>query len=147
MSKFAIYSTDISPTTDPGSASPPPSLLIQLDQDPIFGEYDQMAGNIGRGSVHPTLGGVIVQDFGVVNGDNRIRISERDALSQSTINSLKSAHETVNGEYYFTDGYNVWKVRFARPNGFRYWRNMLWQAHGQTVYSYEINFIVLSEEI
>jgi hypothetical protein len=146
---FAFYSTEISPTTDPANADPAPATLVVLDQPPILpgGEYNFDAGEMGRGSVIQTLGGVVVQDFGVVEGDGRIYFSEFDALSASTVTAMKTIHETVDGEYYFTDGFSVWKVRFRRPNGFKYRKNLFWAQHGENIYSYEINLIVVSQEI
>ena len=144
---FALYSTDISPTTNPAGASPSPASLAVFDQDPIFGEYDNLAGGIGRGSVQQTLGGVIVQDFGVVAGDGRIRIAERDAMSQAVVDSIQTMHDAVDGEYYFTDGIDVRRVKFARPDGFRAWRNLLWAAKGHFVFSYEINLILVAEGV
>lgn len=144
MADFAFYSTDIDPTTDPANADPAPETLVVLDQVPILGDglYDLQGGEIGRGSVHQTLGGVVVQDFGVVAGDQRISFSESDALSGDTIAALKAIHETIDGEYFFTDGFDIWRVRFQRPGGFRYRRNLFWAAHGTAIYSYEINLIV-----
>jgi len=139
---FAIYSTDIDPTTDPENASPAPADLVVLDQDPIYGEYDEQAGSEGRGSVHQTFGGVVVQDFGAVNGDGRIRISDRDAISDATVLALRELHDTAGGEYYFTDGMDIYKVKFARPDGFKAWKNLLFAAKGYTVYSYELNLII-----
>ena len=147
MPDFAFYSTDISPTTDPANAAPAPAILVVLDQPPIFGQYDEKAGSVGRGCVIPTLGGNVIQDFGVLEGDGRIRIAESDALSASTVSSLQTLFETVDGEYYFTDGYSVWKIRFARPNGFKAWRNLFWAHHGTNIFSYEINLIVVSKEV
>lgn len=144
MPDFAIYSTDIDPTTDPANADPAPETLVVLDQVPILGngQYDLMSGEIGRGSVSRTLGGVVVQDFGVVDGDQRISFSDADALGAATVAALKTIHETVGGEYYFTDGFNIWTVQFARPGGFVYRRNLFWAQHGQEIYSYEINLVV-----
>mgnify|MGYP006289089647 CR=1 FL=1 len=149
MPDFAFYSTDIDPTTDPASADPAPATLVVLDQAPILGDgaYDMAAGEIGRGAVIQTLGGVSIQDFGVVEGDRRIVFSDADALSAATVASLRTLHETVDGEYYFTDGFNVWKVRFARPGGFIHRRNLFWAQHGENVFSYEIQLIVVSEEL
>lgn len=144
---FALYTTDIIPTTNPAEASPPPASLAVFDQDPIFGEYDTLAGSIGRGSVQQTLGGVVVQDFGIVAGDGRIRIVERDAMSQAVVDSIQTMHGIPNGQFYFTDGIDVWRVQFTRPNGFRAWRNLLWAARGHVVYSYEINLIVVAEGV
>lgn len=146
---FAFYSTDITPTTDPANANPAPATLVVLDQPPILlgGEYNFDAGETGRGSVIQTLGGVVVQDFGVIEGDGRISFSEFDALSASTVAGLKTIHETVDGEYYFTDGFRVWKVRFMRPNGFKARLNLFWAQHDESIYSYEIKLIVISQEI
>lgn len=144
---FALYSTDIAPTTDPSSASPSPASLAVFDQDPIFGEYDCLAGTIGRGSVHQTLGGVVIQDFGLLAGDNQIRISERNAMSQTVVDSIQAMHDAIGMQFYFTDGSRVWLVQFARPNGFRAWKNLLWAAGGHIVYSYEISLIVVTEGI
>ena len=146
MPDFAFYSTEIDPTTNPAEADPASETLVVLDQVPILGDaqYDLMAGEIGRGGVIQTLGGVVVQDFGVVNGDQRISFSDTDALGPATVADLKIIHETVDGEYYFTDGFNIWIVRFARPGGFIYRRNLFWAQHGQEIYSYEINLIVVA---
>lgn len=144
---FAFYSTDIAPTTDPASAYPAPAILVVLDQPPVFGAYELHGGETGRGSLFQTLGGAVVQDFGVFDKDLRISFSENDALSEATVTALEALHETVDGEYYFTNGYNVWRVRFARPGGFRYQRSQFWAEHGQDVWSYEINLIVISREI
>jgi len=92
--------------------------------------------------VHQTFGGVVVQDFGAVNGDGRIRISDRDAISDATVLALRELHDTADGEYYFTDGMDIYKVKFARPDGFRAWKNLLFAAKGYTVYSYELNLII-----
>lgn len=142
---FALYSTEAVPTTTPASLSPTPAIFVTLDQDPLFGTYEPEAGQMGRGSQNQTLGGVVVQDFGVCLQDQRIKIAEDNALSQATVDALRSASATAGGEYFFTDGYEVWKVAFLRPGGFRAWRNMLYAANGVTIYSYEINFVVLEE--
>jgi hypothetical protein len=145
MPDFAFYSTDIDPTVDPANASPAPATLVVLDQPPIFGEYDFEAGSVGRGSVHPTLGGQVVQDFGVFDVDGRITFSDTDALSSDTVDDLQALWQPVAGEYYFTDGYNIWKVRFPRPDGFKARRNLLFSHHGQDVFSYEIALIVVAK--
>jgi len=142
---FSIYSTEVAATTTPETLSPAPTVLITLDQDPLFGSYDPEAGTMGRGSQNQTLGGVVVQDFGVCLQDQRIKITEDNALSQATVDALRTVSATIDGEYYFTDGYDIWRVAFLRPGGFRAWRNMLYAANGVTIYSYEINFVVLEE--
>ena len=147
MPDFTFYSTDIDATTDPANADPAPATLVALDQPPYFGDYDLQAGALGRGSVHQTLGGHVVQDFGVFASDDRLSFSETDALSSATVTNLKTLFETVNGEYYFTDGHNVWTIRFARPNGFIHRRNLLFAHHATHIFSYEINLIVVSKDI
>lgn len=142
---FSIYSTEYGPSTTPELLAPPPATLVTLDQDPLFGVYDPEAGTMGRGSQNQTLGGVVVQDFGVCLQDQRIKITEDNALSQATVDALRTVSATIDGEYYFTDGYDIWRVAFLRPGGFRAWRNMLYAANGVTIYSYEINFVVLEE--
>ena len=142
---FTVYSIECGPTATPEELSPAPATLVTLDQDPLFGSYDPEAGTMGRGSQNQTLGGVVVQDFGVCLQDQRIKITEDNALSQATVDSLRSVSAIAGGEYFFTDGYEVWKVAFLRPGGFRAWRNMLYAANGVTIYSYELNFIILEE--
>lgn len=142
---FSIYSTEATPTTTPETLSPAPTVLITLDQDPLFGSYEPEAGTMGRGSQNQTLGGVVIQDFGIVLQDQRIKIAENNALSQATVDALRTVSATIDGEYYFTDGYDIWKVAFLRPGGFSARRNMLYAANGITTYSYEINFVVLEE--
>ena len=145
MPDFAFYSTEIDATVDPANADPAPATLVVLDEPPIFGDYDFEAGDIGRGSVIPTLGGQVIQDFGVYEEDGRITFSDTDALSAATVSALRALWETVDGEYYFTDGFGIWKVRFARPNGFKARRNLQWANHGEDVYSYEISLIVVED--
>lgn len=146
--KFRIYSTDITATVDPDNAIPAPAILIEFDEDPESADYDPSAGNSDRGSVWETLGGKIYQDFGVLATDEIIMFSGTDALSQATITALQSAYETIDGEWYFTDGYNCWKVRFSRnPKGFKHRLNILFAAHGRKYFSYEIQLLVISKEI
>jgi hypothetical protein len=146
---FAFYSKEIAATTDPATADPAPSSLVVLDQPPLFGAYDLASGEVGRGAVFPTLGGAVVQDFGVFNEDLRLSFSDAAydsvGLSSATVAALKILHDAVDGEYYFTDGYDIWLVRFARPNGFKYRRDLLWAAHGEDAWSYEINLVVVSK--
>ena len=147
MPKFAIYSTDISPTTDPANASPPPADLVVFYQDPLFGTYDIFAGDVGRGTVFKTLDGILIQDFGATEAGNIISISETDAFDQTTVDNLKTLWEAVDTQYYFTDGYNVWKIQFQRPNGFKYRPNLPLREANYVTYSYEINLVVISREI
>ena len=148
MSKFRLYSTEIVATLDPDSADPAPATLIAFDQDPLHAEYNPVGSTQDRGSVIRTLGGVVIQDFGVVESDGIISFSDETALSSSTISALQAAYETVDGQWYFTDGYECWKVQFSRnPKGFKSWRNLLFSYHGNHMFSYEIQFLVVSKEI
>lgn len=125
-----------------------PSTLIVFDQDPHHGTYTQASAQDDRGSVIKTFGGVIVQDLGVVIGDEVISFSEADALTQSTVTALQTAYLVVDGEWYFTDGYGCWKVKFSRkPRGFDSWRNLLFSEHDFHTFSYSVNLLVVSEEI
>ncbi len=142
MAKFTFYSTEIAPSTTPLSEITPPATYVVLDRDPIpevGGQYDPQAGDMGRGTVFQTLGGVFTQDFDAQVSDNRIVMSDKDILTQSTVDSLKPM--SVSGEWFFTDGYEVWKVKFDKPNGFKYRRNLALGHGGITRYSYEINLV------
>jgi len=146
--KFRIYSTEIVATLDPDNASPLPATLIVFDQDPIHGSYNPVGSGQDRGSVIRTLGGAVIQDFGAKIKDETISFSEVNALSASVVAALKTAYETVNGQWFFTDGYECWKVQFSRsPRGFRAWRSLLFSYHAQHVFSYEIQLLVISKEI
>jgi len=146
--KFRIYSTEIDATLDPDNADPAPATLIVFDKDPIHANYNPTGSAQDRGSVIRTLGGVVVQDFGVNIKDELISFSEANAISQSTVTALKAAYETVDGQWYFTDGYECWKVQFSRlPRGFKAWRSLLFSYHGEHYFSYEIHLIVISKEL
>lgn len=146
--KFCIYSTEVSPTVDPDNAAIAPDTLIVFDQDPLFGEYDPNGSDQDRGTVIRTLGGVVVQDFGLVEQDGVITLSDTDALEADTVTALKTAYAVVDGQYYFTDGYECWKVQFSRnPKGLKFFRNILAAYHGTHLFSYEIQLLVISKEI
>lgn len=139
MSKFAFYSTEITATTDPANAAPAPAILVVLNRDPIVGTYDPQAGNSHRGSVIQTLGGAVVQEYTTNIKDQRIKISDKDALVDADISTLKTI--SASGEWYFTDGYDIWKVQFAKPRGFVYQRNILVAHSGRTIYDYEVELV------
>ena len=148
MSKFRLYSTDIDATLDPDSADPAPATLIEFDQDPLHSEYNPAGATQDRGAVIRTMGGTVIQDFGVVESDGIISFSDETALSSSTISALQAAYETVDGQWYFTDGYECWNVQFSRnPKGFKSWRNLLFSYNDYNIFSYEIQFLVVSKEI
>lgn len=146
--KFRIYSTEIDPTLDPDNAVPLPTTLIDFEEDPDTLNYDPTGTSNDRGSVWDTLGGKVYQDFGVKEVDDTISFSNSDSVSPAIVASLKTAYETIDGEWYFTDGYNCWKVRFSRsPMGYRSWLNTFYAYKGRMYYSYEIQLLVLSKEI
>jgi len=140
--KFAFYSTDIAPTTDPANADPAPATLVVLDQDPVFppATYDPMAGQVGRGSVIPTLGGAQIQQFAARLKDRRIQFADVDALTQANVDDLQDLYDAAE-EVYFTDGYEIWKVRFEPVNGLRYRKNLAAAYNSLTRYAYEISLV------
>jgi hypothetical protein len=147
-SKFALFSTELGASLDPQEAfNPAPSVLIVFDTDPIGkGTYDPFAGNTMRGSVIPTLGGVVVQDFGEQIQDQRITISDEAAFSILTNQAFIAASQISNGQFYFTDGYDCFLVKFARPRGYISRRNLISSHYGMTRFNYEMNFVVLERE-
>lgn len=148
--KFHLYSTEVTPTTNPQGESPAPLTLIQWDRDPSLGnlgEYSEAEGDTQRGSNHKTLGGTVYQDFGTFESDQSISMSDDSSMSQVVKAALQTAYETKDGQFYFTDGYKVWKVRFLKPGGFKKRRNLSFAYFGKTLYSYEINFLVVTEEV
>ena len=146
--QFCIYSTEIAATLDPQNANPAPATLVVFDQDPIFGDYDTAGGFRGRGSKIETLGGVVLQDFGVVEKDAQIRIAEENVLVVNMITGIEALFVVIDGEYLFTDGVNCWTVRFARPDGFTYRQNLFFKIREDVdVFSYEILFNVMAKEI
>lgn len=147
MSKFAIFTTELGPSLDPVNMDTQPETIVVFDRDPIAtGEYDPQAGSIMRGSVIPTLGGVVIQDFGAQIMDQRIRISDDAAMSESIVESLYSLYILAAAVYYFTDGYDCFLVQFARPNGFIYRRNLISSFYNIPMFDYEINLVVKAIE-
>lgn len=145
---FHIFSTDKGASVTPGTLNPAPTTLIDLGQDPIFGDYDTNAGTKGRGSRITTLGGAVDQDFGLNVKDGRIHLAVQDSeLSSATLTAMENACATVDGEFYFSDSVNCWKVRFARPDGLKAWRNLFWKANSKDVFSYELNLNIVSKDI
>jgi hypothetical protein len=143
MAKFVIFSTEQGPSVDPQSLVVPLTYMVVLDRDPIVtGSYDPHAGSTVRGSVIPTLGGVVVQDFGPQIQDQRITFSDEACLAQSTITSLIALYELTSTELYFTDGYDCWLVQFARPQGFLHRRNLITSHFAVARYDYEISLVV-----
>lgn len=126
-----------------------PATLIDLGEEPLFGDYDPQAGSSGRGTRIPTLGGAVDQDFGSFASDGRIALALSDVpLDAETVSALESAYATVDGQYYFTDSVSCWKVKFAKPEGLRIRQNLLYQASaGVGVYSIELLLKIDSKEI
>lgn len=125
-----------------------PSTNIKFDQDPHHGTYRPATAQADRGSVIKTFGGVIIQDLGVNVQDEVIAFSDTDALVQATVDLLRTTYAVVNGQWYFTDGYECWKVQFSRnPRGFDAWRNLLFSEHDFVTYSYAVNLLVVSKEL
>lgn len=142
-SKFVIFSTECGASTNPQSLDPAPVSMVVFDRDPIAtGSYEPFSGAIHRGSVIATLGGVYIQDFGVQEQDQRISFSDEAAISKTTVNAIKALDEVSNGEYYFTDGYDCYKVQFSRPNGFIYKRNLVSSFFNMARFDYSVNLIV-----
>lgn len=146
-SKFVIFSMELGPSLDPQSLGTPPVSMVVFDRDPIAtGNYDPHAGTTVRGSVIPTLGGVIIQDFGVQIQDQRINISDEAAFKKATVDALTALYIISSGRYYFTDGYSCWEVQFARPDGFMYRRNLLTSFFNTARFDYEIKLVVKDTE-
>jgi len=146
--KFRIFSTEQGASLDPDNLGTPPTTNIVFDQDPHYGTYDQASAQSDRGSVIKTFGGVVIQDLGVVTADEIISFSDTDAILQATVTALQTAYAVVDGEWYFTDGYNCWKVKFSRnPRGFDAYRNLVFSEHDFHTFSYAVRLLVLSKEL
>jgi hypothetical protein len=115
--RFYLYSID----------DPDPAQALDATEwglDPIEGEYDPEFEWNGRGSDVATLGGRVIQDYGLNELDRKIRVSGRD-LNDTLRAELEMKYVEPNTEWYFTArkaegvGADVWKVRFRRvPRGF-----------------------------
>lgn len=149
MSKFYIFSTERGASTTPNTLSPAPTTLIKFDRDPIYGdgEYNPEAGSYGRASITPTFGGAVIQEFTAVDDDIIIEMSDVAALSGATVSALTTAYNAVETEYYFTDGYNCWKFRFAKPEGFKKVRNLSFAHHSISLFSYSLKLWVTEKAI
>ena len=147
MGKFVIFSTELGPMLSPQTAETKPTTYVVLNTDPIVnGKYEPNAGTVVRGSVIPTLGGVVVQDFGVFHEDERIEFTGDDALTSEVAEALQTLYEASSAEYYFSDGYDCWLVHFARPDGYWYKRNLGFSHFGVHRYSYGVKLVVLDKE-
>jgi len=109
--RFAIYSTD---NIDPNVAAD----ATFFDLDPEAGEYDPRFDWEARGAHVPTLGGVAHQDYGFNIQDRKISIKGADML-EAVRTPLETKHRKTDTQWNFTDGLEVYRVRFSRkPRGF-----------------------------
>ena len=110
--RFAIYSTD---NIDPNVAVD----ATFFDLDVLNGgEYDPRYQWEPRGSSEPTLGGRNDQDYGFNIKDRKIRVTGKNMLEEARV-PLEIKHQKIDGTWNFTDGLEVWRVRFSRkPRGF-----------------------------
>lgn len=146
--RFRLYSTDVAATLTPSALTPPPATLIVWDHDPIKSQGIQETPPARRGQVIRTGTGVVYHDHGVVEGDGTLTITgntdDGEWLSASTVAALRTAYAATDTEYFFTDGFNCWRVRFQAAS---FWRHQFWAEHGIQNFSYEITFYVVSVEI
>ena len=154
--RFRLYSTDVAATLTPdayGTETPtpittPPATLIKWDHDPIKSQGIQETPPARRGQVIRTGAGVVYHDHGVVEGDGTLTITgntdDGEWLKPATVAALKVAEAAANTEYFFTDGFNCWRVRFVSFNA---WRHQLWAQHGMQNFSYELVCRIVSTAI
>ena len=146
--RFRLYSTDVAATLTPSSLETPPATLIVWDHDPIKSQGLQITPPARRGQVIRTGTGVVYHDHGVVEGDGTLTIAgntdDGEWLSASTVAALRTAYAATDTEFYFTDGFNCWKVRFQAAS---FWRHQFWAEHGMQNFSYEITLLVVETAI
>lgn len=104
-----------------------------------------------RGSVIQTGGGNVVHDMGAVTSDARITASGTVAggtwITTATATAILTAYNS-GGEYYFSDGARVWKVRFLPGPDVAPQMSMSlnWQmSSGVEVWSWSVTLMVLAE--
>ena len=149
-SPFALYSTDISATTEPWDADPAPATLIRLDNDVDDADY-QPPRRVRRGSVIQTGGGNVTQDMGVVVSDGRIvasgTVDGGNWISTTTRDALQAAYEGA-AEWYWTDGHRVWRVQFlpGEDAAFEATMSLSWyHATDTEAWSWSMVLMVLEE--
>ena len=115
--RFYLYDTD---NVDPALASD----VTEWGLDPIDGQYDPQFEWDGRGTDVATLSGRVIQDYGLVEKDRKIRIAGHD-LSAALKADIEAKFTTVDGQWNFTAraaagvASDVWTVQFRRvPRGF-----------------------------
>lgn len=150
MTRFRLYSTEISPTTRPDDDGP--DLNIRWDHDPLKTGGFEIAEPEGRGAVIPTGNlGTVFHDLGVPSAGGMITISGDvtggEYLLPATVAAFRAAYHDVGQEYYLTDGHDVWLVRWSRkPAGFHVWKHQFWAEHGRLEYSYRFVFVIVRDE-
>jgi hypothetical protein len=115
--RFYLYSTaNPDPAADAGAIS----FLL----DPVEGEYDPDFEWDGRGAVVPTLGGRVIQDYGMVEADRSIRVAGSDLTAEERA-AIEALYIQQDTEWHFTarpaddTPAPVWRVQFRRvPRGF-----------------------------
>ena len=146
--RFRLYSTDVAATVAPSSLETPPATLIVWDHDPIKSQGIQETPPARRGQAIRTGTGVVYQDFGVIEGDGTLTVAgntdDGEWLSAATVAALRTAYAATDTEFYFTDGFNVWRVRFQSAS---FWRHQFWAEHGIQNFSYEITFLIVETAI
>lgn len=154
--RFRLFSTDVAATLTPdalGTETPtpittPPATLIKWDHDPIRSQGIQETPPARRGQVIRTGTGVVYHDHGVIEGDGTLTVTgntdDGEWLKADTVAALKAAYAATNTEWYFTDGFNAWRVRFQAAS---FWRHQFWAEHGIQNFSYEITFLIVGAAI
>ena len=146
--RFRLYSADVAATVTPDTLDPAPATLIVWDHDPIKSQGIQETPPARRGQVIRTGTGVVYHDHGVVEGDGTLTITgntdDGEWLGAATVTALKAAYAATDTEFYFTDGFNVWRVRFQSAS---FWRHQFWAEHGIQNFSYEITFLIVETAI
>lgn len=147
---FALFSTDIDPTLEPWATTwdPLPATVIRFDNDVDDADY-QPPRRVKRGSVIQTGGGNVVQDMGIVVSDARIiasgSVEAGTWISTATEAALRAAYEG-SAQWYFTDGAQVWKVKFlpGADNAFEATMSLSWWYSKATeVWSWSIVLMVI----
>ena len=131
--RMRLYSTDIAPTTTPSWAA----TIVVWDHDATDGVEVRMPER--RATMIPTMGGAVWQDYGPTpaGGEITIRGSVTDGtwLRASTVAALRAAEAQVGAEWYWTDGWSVWRVRIR---SFDAWRDLMRAEQGIDAWSYEL---------
>ena len=121
--KFAIYSTD---NIDPAAAAD----ATFFDLDPEAGGYDPRFDWEARGAHVATLGGRVDHDYGFNVKDRKIQLKGENMI-EAVRRPLDIKHQKKDSEWNFTDGLEVFRVRFSRkPRGFFATLNVQLYAQG-----------------